>query len=90
MRVAIFTDNDFDKVNGVTTALNALVAYAPGDVMPRIFTASALSSNTAHYLALPSVAVPVPFYSGMDMYLPRWREYLQRVIADQIDVGSAA
>jgi glycosyltransferase involved in cell wall biosynthesis len=86
MRVAVFTDNDFDKVNGVTTALNALVDYAPSDIAPRIYTASALGSDTPQYLALPSKAVPIPFYTGMDMYVPRWREYLRRVAADEIDV----
>jgi glycosyltransferase involved in cell wall biosynthesis len=86
MRVAVFTDNDFDKVNGVTTALRALLAYAPGDIAPRIYTASVLSTDAPDYLALRSPAVPVPFYSGLDIYLPRWREYLRHVIADRIDV----
>ena len=27
--VAVFTDNDFDKVNGVTTTLRAVLAHAP-------------------------------------------------------------
>ena len=29
MNVAIFTDNDFDKVNGVTTTLRAVLEHAP-------------------------------------------------------------
>jgi len=37
MRVAVFTDNDFDKVNGVTTALTALLDHAPPDIA-RAFT----------------------------------------------------
>ena len=28
MRVAIFTDNDFDKINGVTTTLTAVLEHA--------------------------------------------------------------
>ncbi len=86
MRVAVFTDNDFDKVNGVTTTLNALVGHAPTDVSVRIYTAAALGTDDPHYLALRSVPVPMPFYPGMQMYLPRWREYLRHVVRDQIRV----
>jgi glycosyltransferase involved in cell wall biosynthesis len=86
MRVAIFTDNDFDKVNGVTTALEALIAHAPRDIAPRIYTASALASDAPHYLALPSRALPIPFYTEMDMYVPRWREYLRWIRRDAVDV----
>ena len=31
MRVAVFTDADFDRADGVTTALGALLRYAPPD-----------------------------------------------------------
>ena len=31
MRAAVFTDNDFDKVNGVTTTLKAMLQFAAGD-----------------------------------------------------------
>ena len=47
MRVAIFTDNDFDKVNGVTTTLTALLAHAPADIRPRIYTAATLATRSA-------------------------------------------
>ena len=40
MRVAIFTDNDFEKVNGVTTTLRAVLTYAPPDIDVRVYTAS--------------------------------------------------
>ncbi len=60
MRVAVFTDNDFDKVNGVTTALTALLDHAPPDIAPRIYTAAALGADAPHYLALPSFPVPIP------------------------------
>jgi glycosyltransferase involved in cell wall biosynthesis len=86
MRVAVFTDNDFDKVNGVTTALEALVTHAPGDISPRIYTASALATEAPHYLALQSRALPLPFYSEMDMYVPHWREYLRWVRRDRAAV----
>ena len=86
MRVAVFTDNDFDKVNGVTTTLNALVVHAPADVSVRIYTAAALATDDPHYLALRSVPLPIPLYRGMHMYLPHWREYLRRIASDGVDV----
>ena len=64
MRVAVFTDNDFDKVNGVTTTLNALVGHAPADVGVRIYTAAALGTDDPQYLALRSLPVPMPFYEA--------------------------
>lgn len=85
-RVAVFTDNDFEKVNGVTTALDALLTHAPPDIAPRIYTAAALGAETPTYLALSSTPVPIPFYRDMAMYVPRWREYLRRVVDDRIDV----
>ena len=39
MRVAIFTDNDFDETNGVTTTLRAVLRHLPDDVHARIYTA---------------------------------------------------
>ncbi len=39
--VAIFTDNDFEKVNGVTTALSAVLDHAPDDVDVRVYTSGA-------------------------------------------------
>lgn len=45
MRVAIFTDNDFDKTNGVTTTLRAVLRHLPDDVHARIYTASELCSD---------------------------------------------
>ncbi|MGE3273864.1 MAG: glycosyltransferase family 4 protein [Vicinamibacterales bacterium] len=86
MKVAIFTDNDFDKVNGVTTALTAVLRHAPPDVEPRIYTAAGLGADAPGYLALRSFGLPIPFYGEMKMYVPRWREYLRRVRQDGVDV----
>ena len=86
MKVAVFTDNDFDKINGVTTALTAVLAHAPSDIKPRIFTASRLASDHPDYLAYASVGVGIPFYPEMKMYVPHWRRYLDRVIAYGVDV----
>ena len=52
MRVAIFTDNDFRKVNGVTTTLRAVLAHAPGHVHARIYTCESADVDRPGYLAL--------------------------------------
>jgi glycosyltransferase involved in cell wall biosynthesis len=85
-RVAIFTDNDFEKVNGVTTALGAALAGAPPDVRLRVYTASRLGSDTPEYLALPSWGVGIPFYRDMLMYWPPYRTILRRLVQDRITV----
>ncbi len=85
-RVAIFTDNDFDKVNGVTTALGAVLAGAPADIHPRIYTASRLGSDTPEYLALPSWGVGIPYYRDMLMYWPPYRALLRRLVQDRMHV----
>jgi hypothetical protein len=53
MNVAIFTDNDFDKVNGVTTSLRAVLKHAPEGIRPRIYTASDIGVDE------PEAFVPV-------------------------------
>jgi glycosyltransferase involved in cell wall biosynthesis len=86
MKVAVFTDNDFDKINGVTTTLTAVLQYAPPDLSPRIYTAAALGADQPDYLALRSFGVGIPFYREMKMYVPHWRQYLERVKDDGVDV----
>lgn len=86
MNVAVFTDNDFDKINGVTTTLTAALRCAPSDIRLRIYTASSIAVDAPDYLALRSFGVPIPFYGEMRMYLPRLREYVARAREDRIDV----
>jgi glycosyltransferase involved in cell wall biosynthesis len=86
MRIAVFTDNDFVKVNGVTTTLRAVLKWAPPDLKIRIYTASDEQADEPHYLALASSGLPIPFYREMKIYLPRVREYVRRAKADRIDV----
>jgi glycosyltransferase involved in cell wall biosynthesis len=86
MRVAVFTDNDFDKVNGVTTTLRAVLKHAPSGIQPRIYTASDLSVATADYLALKSVGVGLPYYREMRIYAPRLRAFARTAAADGISV----
>ncbi len=86
VNVAIFTDNDFDKVNGVTTTFRAALQSAPAGIHLRVYTAASLQVETDSYLALRSVGVPIPFYSEMQIYLPRFCEFLKRARADRIDL----
>jgi glycosyltransferase involved in cell wall biosynthesis len=84
MRVAIFTDNDFDKMNGVTTTLRSLLRHVPPDLQPRIYTFSDLEVDEPQYLALRSIGFPIPFYREMRMYLPRIGELARRLVKDQV------
>jgi phosphatidylinositol alpha 1,6-mannosyltransferase len=85
MRVAVFTDADFDRASSVTTMLGALLHHAPADVRPRIYTLSDLEIDEPGYLALRSPAITMP--AGMSpMRLPRLRELERRLRSD--DAGA--
>jgi glycosyltransferase involved in cell wall biosynthesis len=86
MNVAIFTDNDFAKVNGVTTALKAVLEHAPDNVTARVYTCERRRVDRSDYLALEAFGVGIPFYPEMDMYLPPLRRFVRQVVADGIDV----
>jgi glycosyltransferase involved in cell wall biosynthesis len=86
MKVAIFTDNDFNKVNGVTTALSAVLAHAPSDITPRIYTCESSPVERAEYLALRAYGVGIPFYREMKMFLPPFRQFLKAARTDRIDL----
>jgi glycosyltransferase involved in cell wall biosynthesis len=86
MNVAIFTDNDFNKVNGVTTTLRAVLEHAPSDIRPRIYTCEERTVDRPDYLALKAFGVGIPFYSEMKMYAPPFRRFLRRAAADKIDL----
>ena len=86
MRVAIFTDNDFEKVNGVTTTLRAVLAHAPDDLDLRVYTCDSVGIDSGDYLSLPSFGVGLPFYREMKVYYPPFRRFLRHALADGIDV----
>ena len=86
MNVAIFTDNDFGKVNGVTTTLKAVLEYAPAHIHPRIYTCERQGCDRPDYLALRALGVGIPFYREMKMYLAPFRRFLRHAVADRIDV----
>lgn len=81
MRIAILTDNDFGKVNGVTTTLKAVLRYAPPDLRLRVFTACREEADTPEYRALVARGMPIPCYREMEMFWPgrtRLRAEVQR------------
>lgn len=81
MRVAILTDNDFGKVNGVTTTLKAVLRHAPADLHLRVFTAAREDADTPEYRALVARGMPIPCYREMEMFWPgraRLRNEVQR------------
>lgn len=84
MRVALFTDNDFDKVNGVTTTLRAVLRHAPPDLQPRVYTLSDLEVREPDYLALASPGIGIPYYAEMRMYLPRLSALARAARADGV------
>jgi len=86
LRVGIFTDNDFEKVNGVTTTLRAAIEHAPSDLRLRVYTCDSTGVDQPNYLALKSVGVGLPFYSEMKIYAPPLRRLVTQVRADRLDV----
>ncbi|ODS52647.1 MAG: hypothetical protein ABS36_16500 [Acidobacteria bacterium SCN 69-37] len=86
MRVAVFTDNDFDKINGVTTTWRAVLEEmrTPGSV--RIFTAAETDVEAPDYFATASFGVGLPWYREMRAYWPRVRRMLRQLDADRISV----
>src|SRR5262249_52176900 len=86
MNVAIFTDNDVGKVNGVTTTLAAALEYAPDDLNLRVYTCDDRGAETGDYLSLAAFGVGIPFYREMKVYLPPYRKFLRHAVADGIEV----
>jgi glycosyltransferase involved in cell wall biosynthesis len=86
MRVAIFTDNDFGKVTGVTTTLRAVLAHAPPDVRPRIYTASDTAASRPDYFAVASLGRGLPWYREFKVYLPPLRTLRRELERDGVDL----
>lgn len=86
MRVGLFTDNDFSKVNGVTTTLRAVLRHLPADIAARVYTADDVGRDDADYLSLPAPGIGIPLYPEMRMYWPRFGAFLARARADRLDL----
>jgi glycosyltransferase involved in cell wall biosynthesis len=86
MRVAILTDNDFAKINGVTTTLRAVLKHAPPDIRPRVYTLSDVGLEEPSYLALKAPGMAIPFYPAMRMYWPRLGTLARHLAADRAEL----
>jgi glycosyltransferase involved in cell wall biosynthesis len=84
MRVAIFTDNDFDKISGVTTTLKAVLQHAPSGFSPRVYTASDISVNAPTYFASASWGIGLPWYKDMKIYWPKVTMLMAEMLADDV------
>lgn len=78
---AVITDNDFNKVSGVTTTLKALITHAPADWRVRVYTAADVEVDAPHYLAMASWGVGLPRYPDMRIYWPHVQR-LRRLLRD--------
>lgn len=52
MRIAVFTDTDFDAPSGATSTLRALVEHAPEDMPARIYTFADLEVDAPDHAAM--------------------------------------
>jgi phosphatidylinositol alpha 1,6-mannosyltransferase len=86
MRVAIFTDNDFDKINQVTTTLKAVLRFANGALEPRIYTAADVAVDTSSYYAIGSAGVGLPWYWEMRIHWPRLLTFARELRRQRVSV----
>jgi glycosyltransferase involved in cell wall biosynthesis len=86
MKVAIFTDNDFTKVNGVTTTLRAVLDHAPDSLDLRVYTCETHGMDMDEYLALSSCGIGIPYYREMKIYWPPFRRFLRHAVEDGIEL----
>ena len=86
MNVGIFTDNDFGKVNGVTTTLKAVLAHLPGDVHARVYTADDAGAERPDYVSLRAPGVGLPFYREMRVFWPRFSAFVAQARRDRLDL----
>jgi glycosyltransferase involved in cell wall biosynthesis len=86
VRVAVFTDNDFEKVNGVTTTLKAVLRFADGSVQARVYTAGSHAVETSAYYSAASIGVGLPWYRSMRVYSPRVRALARELGRQPVDV----
>src|SRR4029453_4659968 len=86
VRVGIFTDNDFDKINGVTTTLKAGLGFGDRAIHPRVYAAAALGVGSPSYFAAASVGIGLPWYQEMRVYWPPLRAFARQLRRDRISI----
>ena len=85
MRVAIFTDYDFDTPNDVTATLRALLRHAPNGIRPFICTASEFSDAGSDYFAPRAFPARGPMVGDLSLQVPRLWAYVHHVRRESID-----
>jgi glycosyltransferase involved in cell wall biosynthesis len=86
MKVGIFTDNDFSKVNGVTTTLRAVLTHAPADIQPRVYTCESKNVQEPQYFAVGAWGMGIPFYREMKIHFPPVRRLLNQMRRDGVEL----
>lgn len=84
--IAIITDNDFEKVTGVTTTLKNVLRHAPDDLRVRVYTAADLAVDEPDYHAMASWGVGLPWYPEMRIYWPHVQRLRRLLAADGAQV----
>lgn len=75
-------------MNGVTTALSAVLRCAPDGVRPCVYTHANAAAERPGYVALRAPGIGIPFYREMKVYAPRLRALRARVKADGADLST--
>lgn len=83
---AVITDNDFNKISGVTTTLKALLAHAPAHWRVRVYTAADVEVEAPDYLAMASWGIGLPRYPDMRIYWPHVQRLRRLLREDGVDV----
>ena len=87
MNVAIFTDNDFDKVNGVTTTFRAALQSRACRHPPACLHRGVVAGRDRLTIwPCDRSACRSRSTREMQIYLPRFCEFLKRARADRIDL----
>ena len=86
MRVAIFSDNDFDTPNSLTTTLRAVLRHAPPMWQPRIYTAAERGTTNDSWFSPSSMRSPIPWHADIRVYMPRVRQFARELQRDGVDL----
>jgi glycosyltransferase involved in cell wall biosynthesis len=70
----------------VTTTLRAVLAHAPHDIRPRIYTASGAAASRPDYFAIRSRGIGLPWYREMKVYVPALRTLRRELERSGVDL----
>lgn len=84
LRVAVFTDNDLFRANGVTTTLRALLAHAPPEIQPRIYTCGPDEVDRPDWFTAGAFGIGLPFCRDKQIYCPPVARLLRQARQDRV------